>query len=243
MIMRGTTPKSLSWLGLLAVLAIGGFWLTLAPAQSRPKSAGEEEEQVRPQDEIDRKIADVQKMLRELEEQRGRAGGRTEKKVDLAELEQARAQVRQAVSGYEMKRAEMQGALEKYKKALDNLARLGGHEVAEEFSRQYPAAEGAYYRRPATALNLTPRPATALAAPAATPAPARLAEPKYAGAARAVPPLPGTAAPVPTKPPAGEAASTARAIDRLSQQLERLAKDVDELKRSMRRESREPERH
>jgi hypothetical protein len=41
--------------------------------------------------------------------------------------------------------------------------------------------------------------------------------------------------------PAGEAASTARAIDRLSQQLERLTKDVDELKRSMRRESREPE--
>ena len=68
MIMRGTTPRSLSWLGLLAVLAIGGFWLSLAPAQSRPKIAGEEEEQIRPSDDIDRKIAEVQKMLRDIEE-------------------------------------------------------------------------------------------------------------------------------------------------------------------------------
>ena len=144
----------------------------------------------------------------------------------------------------EAKQRDLRSAQDDYKKALDNLARLGGHEAAEEFSRRYSAAEAnAFFRRPTAALNLTPRPATALTPPAVAPAPARgVVEPMYAGAApRAVPALPGTAAPQGMRTPAGEAASTARAIDRLSQQLERLTKDVDELKRSMRRESREPE--
>jgi beta-lactamase regulating signal transducer with metallopeptidase domain len=243
MIMRGTTPKSLSWLGLLAVLAIGGFWLTLAPAQSaRPKIAGEEEEQVRSQDEIDRKIAEVQKMLRELEEQRGRPGGRTEKKASDEDIAKARRLVEEHAKQMEAKQKEWRSAQEDYRKALDNLGRLGGHEAAEEFSRRYSAAEAnAFYRRPATAVNIAPRPATVLA-PQPLPPARGLREPIPAGTApRAVPALPGTQAIQPMKAPAGDAESTARAIDRLSQQLERLAKDVDELRRSMRRESREPQ--
>lgn len=161
MIMRGTTPKSLSWLGLLAVLAVGGFWLTVAPAQSaRPKIAGEEEEQVRPSDEIDRKIAEVQKMLRDLEEQRGRAGGRTDKKASDEDIAKARRLVEEHAKAMEAKQRELRSAQDDYRKALDQLARMGGHDAAEEFSRRYSAAEAnAFFRRPATAVNVTPRPA------------------------------------------------------------------------------------
>jgi beta-lactamase regulating signal transducer with metallopeptidase domain len=246
MIMRGSTPKSLSWLGLLAVLAIGGFWLTLAPAQSRPKIAGEEEEQARPSqsEDIDRKIDEVKKMLRDLEEQRGRAGSRTEKKASDEDIAKARRVAEEHAKAMEAKQRELRSAQEDYRKALDNLVRMGGGGAAEELSRRYSAAEAnAIYRRPGMALNLTPRPPTVLDPQPVQPA-RGLREPERlrpGTAPRAVPALPGTPAPQAMKAPAGDAESTARAIDRLSQQLERLAKDVDDLRKSMRRESREPE--
>src|SRR5206468_12613485 len=136
-----------------------------------------------------------------------RGGGRREpeKKVDVAELQEAQAQVRHAVAAYELKRAEMQGALEKYRKALDNLARLGGGEAAEQLSRWYSAAEAnALYRRPATAANVAPPPATVLAPQPAPGVPARRAvEPMYTGAApQPTPALPTTAAPHAMQAPA-----------------------------------------
>jgi len=244
MIMRGSTAKSMSWLGVLVVLAFGGFWLSLAPAQSTPKAISEEEEQARPSDEIDRKIAEVQKMLRDLEEQRGRAGGRTEKKASDEDIAKARRLVEDHAKQLEAKQREMRSAQDDYRKALDNLARLGGAEAAQEFMRSNPLSPAnIFYSRPSTA-SAAPRAATRSALQPVPVAPGRAAvEPLYRSVVPSPTPLtaPAAAPGLPRRSPAGDADSTARAIDRLSQQLEKLAKDVDDLRKSMRRESREPE--
>jgi beta-lactamase regulating signal transducer with metallopeptidase domain len=245
MIMSGSTAKSMSWLGVLVVLAFGGFWLSLAPAQSRPKIAAEEEEQVRPADEIELKIAEVKKMLRDLEEQRGRPGGRTEKKASDEDIAKARRLVEDHAKQLEAKQKELLSAQVDYKKALDNLTRLGGAEASQDFMRRNPISPAnVFYARPATA-SVAPRAATRSALQPATAAPASPAtEPLYRPGLAPQPALAGPVAAVPTLPRktlSGDAESTAKAIDRLSQQLERLAKDLDELRKSMKRESWEPE--
>jgi len=81
LIMRGTTPRSLSWRGLLAVLSLGGMLLPLLPtwAQEKPPSIKLELEIVKdlkPGDAADlaKARAEIQRLRAELEKKLAEAG-------------------------------------------------------------------------------------------------------------------------------------------------------------------------
>jgi beta-lactamase regulating signal transducer with metallopeptidase domain len=91
MIMRGTTPRSLTWRGLVALLVLGGLLLPLLPTWAQD-GAGEENraKDPAPKDEVDKAEADLKHLQENLQK----------KKADLdrqmVELQEAQKRVQEA---------------------------------------------------------------------------------------------------------------------------------------------------
>src|SRR5262249_4388531 len=125
MIMQGTTPRSLSWLGLCAVLGLGTL-LPLAPVQAQSKPAGADE-QSEPQDSRDQQLEVLRKAIRILEEQTT-----TEKAKPTgnpAEIDDAKAALKRATNQLDAKRREFEEAAKRHHEAAARLARLEGRPV------------------------------------------------------------------------------------------------------------------
>ena len=138
MILRGTTPRALSWPGCLAVLAVGAFFLPLLPAvQAQAPSKEEAEKKTVTSDldvQIDQKqLDDATKQLAEAEAQL---------KMKQAMLEQARANLKAAAAAAQKAKieAEKQRVQTKVKSALDKSVRQ--RRDVQEFSFRFGAGEG-----------------------------------------------------------------------------------------------------
>jgi hypothetical protein len=211
----------LSWAGLLAVLAVALFWLPLAPQAVATPDEPEEQLGRRADDERERKIAELRRELRELE---GPARS-ADRKADPEEVERAKREFDERARDVEAKRRDLRQAEQRLDEAKRRIARLEGRVTAEIRLRPGEAvtAPRAVIARPAMAPIAPGVPS------AAVPPPAR----------------PAIAATVPVRPgtpaiggrvvrPAG-AAPAEEMMDRLGRRLEDLAKEIEELRREMRR--------
>jgi beta-lactamase regulating signal transducer with metallopeptidase domain len=102
MIMRGTTPRALSWPGCLAVLGVAAFFLPLLPAVQAQAPDKEEAEKKALTRALDDKIGQVQ--LDDAKKQLAEAEAQL--KTQQARLEQARAQLRLAAEQARLQEAE-----------------------------------------------------------------------------------------------------------------------------------------
>lgn len=112
MIMRGTTPRSLTWAGCLALLALGGLLLPLVPtwAQTEPI-----------QKEVEERLK-AERARRAADEGRDRAG----------QLEQARHEVKKFATMLEQLQLQMREVQAAHKQAQDRLAQFEGRGVRGE---------------------------------------------------------------------------------------------------------------
>jgi beta-lactamase regulating signal transducer with metallopeptidase domain len=136
MIMQGSTPRSLSWAGAAAVLC-WGLALPLVPVRAQePADAGSEEAQA--QDPRDQQIEALKKAIRILEEQRRgeRPGEGAKPKADPAELDLARHDLERAKAHLDGKRREMEEAQARMREAAARLSRLEGRPAEEHMPRQ-----------------------------------------------------------------------------------------------------------
>jgi beta-lactamase regulating signal transducer with metallopeptidase domain len=122
MILQGNTPRSLSRIGLLAMVGLG---LLLLPVSAQSPKGG---------DETDRKIEELKRALRELEAQKRAESdgkGAAEKKAHAAEIEKAQAEAAALGKEVEAKQRALQEAQGRHQKAVARLAKLQGSAFAE----------------------------------------------------------------------------------------------------------------
>jgi beta-lactamase regulating signal transducer with metallopeptidase domain len=138
MILRGTTPRALSWPGCLAVLAVGAFFLPLLPAVQA---------QAPDKEEVEKKIItrdlDVQIDQKQLDEATKRlAEAEAQLKMKQAMLEQARANLKAAAAAAQKAKieAEKQRVQSKVKSAADKAVRQ--RRDVQEFSFRFGAGQG-----------------------------------------------------------------------------------------------------
>src|SRR5262249_5851552 len=127
MILQARTPRSLSWAGCLVVAGLGFFLLPLVPvqAQETPKN---QLVQVADKESVDQQIETLKKAIMVLEKQKqaGKSTKPEEKKVDPAALKQAQDVVDQLAKQIEVKRNELRDLETKLRQARARLAALGG---------------------------------------------------------------------------------------------------------------------
>jgi beta-lactamase regulating signal transducer with metallopeptidase domain len=137
MILRGTTPRALSWPGCLAVLAVGAFFLPLLPAvQAQPPDKEEVEKKIT----RDLDVQIDQKQLDEAKKQLEAAEAQLQQKKAM--LEQARANLKAAAAAAQKAKieAEKQRVQSKVKSAADKAVRQ--KRDVQEFSFRFGAGQG-----------------------------------------------------------------------------------------------------
>lgn len=125
MIMQGATPRSLSWPGCLAVFGIGLFLLPLVPVQAQ---TGAPATQVGSDSRAD-EIQTLRRIIATLEKQ-GQSDVHA-KKADPVEQRVAHEEVRLLTEAVAARRAELQAAEEKLRRATIRLADLEGRKPDE----------------------------------------------------------------------------------------------------------------
>ncbi len=141
MILRGTTPRALSWPGCLAVLAVGAFFLPLLPAVQAQAPSKEEADKKAIIREADGQIG--QKQLDEAKKQLEAAEAELQQKKAM--LEKARADLKAAAAAAAAAEkakidAEKQRIQSKVKSAVDKGVRQ--RRDVQEFSFKFGAGEG-----------------------------------------------------------------------------------------------------
>ena len=139
MILRGTTPRALSWPGCLAVLAVGAFFLPLLPAVQAQAPSKEETDKKAIIGDFDLKISQEQlnRAKKQLEDAEERL------KMQQTMLEQAKAQLAAAAAATEKAKinkinAEQQQLTTQLKLAVDKADKGAG----QQFSRGLAVGEG-----------------------------------------------------------------------------------------------------
>jgi beta-lactamase regulating signal transducer with metallopeptidase domain len=125
MIMQGTTPRSLSWIGACAVLGLG-FALPLGPVQAQSEPASSDEE-VLVQDSREQQIEVLKQAIRVLEEKKDgdKSPEPRRKKASPEEIEKARNEATRA-------KRQMEEATARYREAAARLAQLEGRPVEHD---------------------------------------------------------------------------------------------------------------
>jgi hypothetical protein len=129
MIMQGRTPRSLSWTGWCAVFGTGLFLLPLLPA--RAQLSPDTPPGARSADDADQRIEDLKKELKALEDKKRaeKAASADAKKENAAVIAKARAEAEALGKQAEAKRRELREIEQRYHQALARLAKLSGKSV------------------------------------------------------------------------------------------------------------------
>ncbi len=116
MILRGTTPRALSWRGLLGLLTLAIFLLPALPVLAQP-----------PGDKVPDAIRELREKLAELEKKLGRPAAAAEApKVDKEALKKAEAELKEAQAALEKKTAELRELHQKVAAAQEKVRKAGG---------------------------------------------------------------------------------------------------------------------
>lgn len=133
MIMRGTTPRSLTWRGLCALLTLATFLLPALPVLGQP---GGDRDQAAAIKELREKLAELEKKLA------GRPPAVVAPKVaDPEALKKAEAELKEAQAALEKKAAEMRDLSKQVAEAQEKVAKLGGRVEATKMIRMTVAGE------------------------------------------------------------------------------------------------------
>lgn len=123
MIMQGTTPRSLSWAGCVGVLALG-LLLPVLPVQGQSAPAKD----AAAKDSRDDQIEALKKALRVLEEQRASEKAKSAApKADPAEIKELEASAAQLMKTVQVKRDELQAIEMKLRVIVERLQKMGGN--------------------------------------------------------------------------------------------------------------------
>jgi beta-lactamase regulating signal transducer with metallopeptidase domain len=209
MVLRGKTYRSLSWLGAAAVFSLGLLLLPLLPvgAQDAPTTA---RAQARPaaKDDRQRQIEALRELLRALEAQAQPEKQRVRVRLDGARTRPENAELAQARARVKALQAQ---AKAQFKQAVKDLAKLEGRGDARPEPKSAPRTDRAPKREPTPRPNVNP--------PDTTPAPRPKTETDVRR--KAVEALSRFGQ---RPPPSGT----------LEQRLERLLREVEELRRELR---------
>jgi beta-lactamase regulating signal transducer with metallopeptidase domain len=237
MILRGTTPRSLTWRGLVAVLLVAGLLLPALPVwaqQPTDKDAAAA-------------LKELREKLAELEKKLGQPNPAP--KVDAEELKKAEKELADAQAALKQKAAEMEAAAKKVAEAQAKVVKAGGKAGGDGviLFRKLEGAggadrvirEGGWQVIPADTIRglriekLPPQPGQPVPVPPGQFVP-RVIE---------VPALPGQPGgriqiemrPEPNRPVAPPAAAPGgdRRIENLEQKLDNLIKQLEDLRRSL----------
>jgi beta-lactamase regulating signal transducer with metallopeptidase domain len=129
MIMQGNTPRSLSWPGISLVLALGVALLPLWPVQAQPTPRVVVGLESDGKGDKDKQIEVLKEAIRILEAQKAGEKLRTAgepAKVDPAEIQKAREEVERSAKELQAKQRELQEVAARHAKAQARLAQLQG---------------------------------------------------------------------------------------------------------------------
>jgi beta-lactamase regulating signal transducer with metallopeptidase domain len=129
MIMQGRTPRSLSWTGFLAVLALGLFLLPFLPVRAQDGANGSSEQATEKQGKAtDQKIAELKKLLDKLEaEKRAVENQRaSDEKEQSPDVQKARAEAEDLGKQVKVAHERFQVLQQRHQEALARLAKLEG---------------------------------------------------------------------------------------------------------------------
>jgi beta-lactamase regulating signal transducer with metallopeptidase domain len=120
MIMKGKTPRSMSWAGACAVLGLG-LLLPLAPVQAGPRV--DDAEEAAPQDSRDQQIEVLRKAIRALEEKRDadKPSDAKRPKADPADIKKARKDIERIENEVRQKRNDLREAEHRLQEARNRL--------------------------------------------------------------------------------------------------------------------------
>jgi hypothetical protein len=140
MILRGTTPRALTWGGLLAVLGLGAVLLPFLPniAQAEPQSAPRppadvQDDDPRPARNEARQRAEERRREEE-QQQRSQEGQDVNRRAE--EMERARRDLDRMRQDLDRMRAQMQQAEERFRQAQERLEQARNQQQQEGFRRR-----------------------------------------------------------------------------------------------------------
>ncbi len=144
MIMQARTPRSLSWVGFLTVLGLGLLLLPFVPVRAQDQGDTKEQPKGKSADTTDEQIAALKKALQILEEQKRAESKKVDadKKANAAEIDKLRKEVASLAPQVETKRRELQELENRHQKALIRLAQLEG----KQSGIFYLPIDGKFYR-------------------------------------------------------------------------------------------------
>jgi beta-lactamase regulating signal transducer with metallopeptidase domain len=126
MIMQRQTPRSLSWTGVLVVLALGLLLLPVLPILAQPQGDYKRDPGGK-QTDTDQKIAELKKQIQALEEQKpADKKGAVEKKRQAEEIQKVRDEVGILTKEMNNKRRELQDVEKRHAEAVARLAKMEG---------------------------------------------------------------------------------------------------------------------
>jgi beta-lactamase regulating signal transducer with metallopeptidase domain len=209
MIMQGTTPRSLTWRGVVTVLLVAGLLLPALPVWAQPGA----QDPAAALKELREKLAELEKKLAGPNDPQPKS----DPKIAADALKKAEAELKEAQAALHKKMEEVQALSAKVAEAQAKVVKAGGKVDraiqlwgyrAGEGQQGFPVFPGQLGDQPRYRIEVRPDPNTP-----ATPA------------VREVPKVPA--------PPALPAGPADKRIENLEQKLERLLQELQELRKSI----------